>query len=568
MVSLLERPRLGELLRQRGLTDTQIREGLAEQERGSQDRRERLGRCLVRLGHVSETHLLEALGEQLGLDVVDVARADVPAEARDRIPVDFVREHQVLPLSCDGGELRVATAEPARGEVIEDLRVLTGLEIVETLAPSRDISERITECYELTVERLIRGLESDDGAGPSRDTLHEIEVLASEPTVVNLVNATISGALKARASDVHFVPFESTIELRYRIDGVLHDVAPPPRHLHAALISRVKIMAEMNIAERFIPQDGHFQIQHAGRRVDVRVGTMPTVHGESLVMRLLEKDSEVLTLEELGLDRERAESISSLLTKPHGIFLSTGPTGSGKTTTLYSILSSIYTKERKILTLEDPVEYELEGVTQIPVRPARGFTFATGLRAILRQDPDVIMVGEIRDSETAEIAIRAALTGHLVFSTLHTNDAAGAVTRLLDMGAEAFLIASSLEAVIAQRLVRTICSSCRAEIDLDDEAAERLRVLGVAETTRRAFAGAGCDDCRGTGYRGRTALFEVLVMTPSLRELVLARRPSTEIQRAARSDMVTMRDAALQKIHAGETTADEVLRVAAWDVDS
>src|SRR5678810_608046 len=298
--------------------------------------------------------------------------------------------------------------------------------------------------------------------------------MANEPTVINLVNLILSTAIRERASDIHLVPFEDSLQLRYRIDGLLQEKPPPPKQLHAALVSRVKIMADMNIAERYMPQDGHIQINHRGVRVDIRVGTLPTIYGEGMVLRLLEKNSKLLTAQELGLDAERSALMSRLVEKPHGLFLTTGPTGSGKTTTLYAILQSIYSPELKILTIEDPVEYELPGVAQIPVRPTRNFTFATGLRSILRQDPDVVMVGEIRDFETAEIAIRAALTGHQVFSTLHTNDATGAVTRLVDMGVEAFLISSSLEGVLAQRLVRRICSHCRTESEVSASLKEKL----------------------------------------------------------------------------------------------
>jgi type II secretory ATPase GspE/PulE/Tfp pilus assembly ATPase PilB-like protein len=386
--------------------------------------------------------------------------------------------------------------------------------------------------------------------------------MANEPTVVNLVNLILATALRERASDIHLVPFESQLELRYRIDGMLQLRPPPPKHLHAALISRIKIMADMNIAERFVPQDGHIQIQHGGNRVDIRVGTMPTIYGESIVLRLLEKGARVLSLAELGLDDRRAQKLLSLVEKPYGIFLATGPTGCGKTTTLYSVLNGIYTPEKKILTIEDPVEYELPGVGQIPVRPARGFTFASGLRSILRQDPDVIMVGEIRDTETAEIAVRAALTGHLVFSTLHTNDAAGAITRLLDMGLEAFLISSSLEGVLAQRLVRTICPECKAEGPLRLETAHKLANLGIDPGPGPHFHGQGCDACRGTGYQGRTGLFELLVMTAELRDMVVSKRPSTQIKEAARADMLTIRDDGLGKAARGVTSLDEVLRVA------
>src|SRR3989440_7316273 len=369
-----------------------------------------------------------------------VARLKVSPEALRALPADFVKRHRVLPFQIENGTIHVATCEPGNQRVIDDIRLLSGLEVQETEAPAAEVLEKIAECYQITVEQMIEGLHPDRGAAVESKDLHDIELLANEPTVINLVNVIISTALRERASDIHIVPFEGTLQLRYRIDGLLQEKPPLPKQLHAALISRIKIMADMNIAERFMPQDGHIQINHRGSRVDIRVGTMPTIYGESMVLRLLEKNSRVQTAQELGLDEKRAALLSRLVEKPHGLFLATGPTGSGKTTTLYAILQSIYSPELKILTIEDPVEYELPGVAQIPVRPSRNFTFANGLRAILRQDPDVVMVGEIRDSETAEIAIRAALTGHQVFSTLHTNDSTGAVTRLLDMGVEAFLI--------------------------------------------------------------------------------------------------------------------------------
>jgi len=396
--------------------------------------------------------------------------------------------------------------------------------------------------------------------------LHDIEVMANEPTVVNLVNLIISTALRERASDIHLVPFEGSLQLRYRIDGLLQEKSPPPKQLHAALVSRIKIMADMNIAERFMPQDGHIQIHHRGARVDIRVGTLPTIYGESLVMRLLEKSSRAQTVEELGLDQQRSALLSQLVGKPHGLFLATGPTGSGKTTTLYAILQSIYTPELKILTIEDPVEYELPGVAQIPVRPSRNFTFATGLRAILRQDPDVVMVGEIRDSETAEIAIRAALTGHQVFSTLHTNDSVGAVTRLIDMGVEPFLISSSLEGVLAQRLVRRICVNCREPGEVEPTMLDQLAAISGGKIEGRFFRGKGCDECRGTGYRGRIGIFELLPITNELRELILQKRSNAGLKAIAQKTMVTMHQDALQKAAAGMTTIEEILRVSSGDL--
>lgn len=551
--------RIGEIFRARaGLSEAQLEEAL-ELQRQTGDR---LGECLLRLGHIEEETLLGVLSEQSGLPRVDLREVEISEPVRKLLPAEFVRERHVLPLSLNEGRLRVATSEPGGEDLLEDIRLLSGLDVELALAPERRLRERIARCYDVTVERLVEDLESGEGGEDQRDSLHDIEVMASEPTVVNLVNAIISEGLKERASDIHLVPFEDRIELRYRIDGHLREVPPPPRHLHAALISRIKIMAEMNIAERFLPQDGHFQIRHQGRRVDVRVGSMPTIFGESLVLRLLEKDAELQGLEELGLDPDRVDQLSGLLRKPHGIFLSTGPTGSGKTTTLYAAIRSIYSPERKILTIEDPVEYELPGVGQIPVKPGRGFTFATGLRAILRQDPDVIMVGEIRDAETAEIAIRSALTGHLVFSTLHTNDSAGAITRLIDMGVEAFLISSSLEAVLAQRLVRRICQHCKTEVPREGELLQELEALRARDLEGALYRGSGCEHCRETGYHGRTGLFELLEMTGELRELILQRASSAAIKREAVKHMRTIREDGLARVRRGLTTVPEVLRVA------
>jgi type IV pilus assembly protein PilB len=488
------------------------------------------------------------------------------SEIARALPVEFVKRHRVLPLKIQDGTVHVATATPGNHQVIDDIRLLTGLEVEETELPASVISERISEAYQVTVESMIQNLGSQQGPNGEGKNLHDIEVMANEPTVVNLVNLIISTAIRERASDIHLVPFEDLLQLRYRIDGLLQEKPPPPRPLHAAIVSRIKIMADMNIAERFMPQDGHIQIHHRGARVDIRVGTMPTIYGESLVLRLLEKDTKVLTATELGLDPERAAVLSRLVEKPHGLFLATGPTGSGKTTTLYSVLQSIYTPELKILTIEDPVEYELPGVAQIPVRPSRNFTFANGLRSILRQDPDMVMVGEIRDFETAEIAIRAALTGHQVFSTLHTNDSTGAVTRLIDMGVEAFLISSALEGVLAQRLVRRICPHCRAESPVSSTLRDQIEALGGGRINGKFYRGGGCEECRGTGYLGRIGIFELLPISSELRELILQKRSNAELKATAQKTMTTMHQDALQKAAAGITSLEEILRVSSGDL--
>jgi type II secretory ATPase GspE/PulE/Tfp pilus assembly ATPase PilB-like protein len=490
----------------------------------------------------------------------------VTPEALRALPTEFVKRHRILPLKIQNGTIHVATAELGNQRLIDDIRLLCGLEVHETEAAASQLLEKIAECYQVTVEQMVENLDPNHGAIVESKNLHDIEVMANEPTVINLVNVIISTALRERASDIHLLPFEQTLQLRYRIDGLLQEKPPPPKQLHAALVSRIKIMADMNIAERFMPQDGHIQINNRGSRVDIRVGTMPTIYGESLVMRLLEKSTKLLTAQELGLDAERSAVLRGLVEKPHGLFLTTGPTGSGKTTTLYSILQSIYSPELKILTIEDPVEYELAGVAQIPVRPTRNFTFATGLRAILRQDPDVVMVGEIRDSETAEIAIRAALTGHQVFSTLHTNDATGAVTRLLDMGVEAFLISSSLEGVLAQRLVRRICSHCRVQSEVPAGVREKFEGLGAHQLEGPFYRGKGCEECRGTGYRGRIGIFELLAVNPELKELILQKRSNAELKATAQKTMVTMHQDALRKAAEGVTSLEEILRVSSGDM--
>jgi type II secretory ATPase GspE/PulE/Tfp pilus assembly ATPase PilB-like protein len=501
-----------------------------------------------------------------GRRLSSLARLTVLPEAVRMLPLDFVKRHRVLPLAVHNGTIDIATAELGNQQVIDDLRLLTGLEVREFEAPVAEILEKMAECYQITVERMIENLNPELAVSTEGRTRHDIEVMANEPSVINLVNVIISTALRERASDIHLVPFEQTLQLRYRIDGLLQEKPPPPKQLHAALVSRVKIMADMNIAERYMPQDGHIQINHRGVRVDIRVGTLPTIYGEGMVLRLLEKTSKLLTAQELGLDPARSALMSRLVEKPHGLFLTTGPTGSGKTTTLYSILQSIYTPEKKFVTIEDPVEYELPGVAQIPVRPSRNFSFANGLRAILRQDPDVVLIGEIRDKETAEIAVQASLTGHLVFSTLHTNDATGAVTRLLDMGVEAYLISSSLEGVLAQRLLRRICNLCRAESAISPALRSRLEALGEGKIEGVFYRGQGCEECRGTGYRGRIGIFELLPIDTEFRELVLQKGSNAKLKAAAQRTMTTMHQDALQKAAAGITSLEEILRVSSGDL--
>ena len=436
------------------------------------------------------------------------------------------------------------------------------------MAPPAAILEAIERAYGAStpLQKIVEGMGSPEAGaeGDAEADVNQLRDMAFEAPVVRLVSLLIDEAVAAEASDIHVEPYEDRLRIRYRLDGILHDRESPPRRLQAALTSRIKLMAEMNIAERRLPQDGRIRVTAGDRRVDIRVSTVPTVHGESLVMRLLDRSSVFLPFNRLGFSPKVAEIFDGLIRRPHGILLVTGPTGSGKTTTLYAGLDKINSPEKKIITIEDPVEYQLAGVNQIPVRPKIGLSFATGLRHIVRQDPDVIMVGEIRDLETAEIAIQAALTGHLVFSTLHTNDAPSAVTRLQDMGAEAYLVASVLNGVLAQRLVRRICSACRAPYQADPG---DLLALGVTDATGvELWSGKGCDDCRGTGYRGRTGIYELFVINEEARGLILSKKPSGVIRRhAIEHGMVSLRDDGWVKARAGVTTVEEILRVTQED---
>ncbi len=494
-----------------------------------------------------------------------IATYEIDRKFIELFPADFVQEKIVIPLKADPHKILVGAAAPPEQATIEDIKLLTGREVHIAIYDESEILDKISESYEVTVESMIEGLSPEDQAAIDDGNLHSIEVMANEPTVVNLVNLILSSAIQERASDIHLVPYEEKLDLRYRIDGILQEQSPPPRKLHAAVISRLKIMADMNIAERFVPQDGHIQIQHKGSRIDIRVGTMPTVHGESMVLRLLEKSSNISSPADMGLGKERGEILEQLIAKPHGIYLTTGPTGSGKTTTLYSLLQSIYDPGKKIITIEDPVEYEMNGVAQIPVRPSRGLSFAAGLRAILRQDPDIVMVGEIRDSETAEIAIRAALTGHQVFSTLHTNDSAGAITRLVDMGIEPFLISSALEVVLAQRLVRKLCGNCIHEKSPEESQILQFKQAGLDVSQDSYFSSKGCDECHNIGYKGRVGVFELLPINSDLREMIIQKKSSGEIKEAAKRGMLSIRQDALEKARNGITSLEEVIRVTAGD---
>jgi general secretion pathway protein E len=563
-MAIASTPRLlGDSLVEEGLTTADVvTQAMARTERTG----ERLGDVLVAMGAISTEDMLRALARQLNLPYLSRDELPSPLPILKNLSPKYLRQYAVCPVSVEGGQLTVAIADPLNPLIADDLRQSTGLEVKLVVSHPDAITEAIDRSYEgaaTPLQRIVEGMDDDRTAEVDEDVNH-LRDMAFEAPVVRLVNLLVENAIDSGASDIHIEPFEDTLRIRYRIDGILFEQEAPPRRLQAAVTSRIKIMAEMNIAERRLPQDGRIRVTLRGRRVDIRVSTMPTVHGESIVMRLLDRSSVFLPLERLGFGAATAQRFERLITLPHGIVLVTGPTGSGKTTTLYGALDKINSPDRKILTVEDPVEYQLKGVNQIPVKSKIGLTFATGLRHIVRQDPDVILVGEFRDLETADIAIQAALTGHLVFSTLHTNDAPGAITRLQDMGVESFLLSSVLEGVIAQRLVRRICRACR---EPDAPSPADLQALGVkVEGGTTLFRGRGCAECRGTGYRGRTGIYELFEITEEVRSLTLRRVSTREIRRyAIENGMVTLRLDGWAKAQEGVTTVDEVLRVTQED---
>jgi len=556
--------RLGQILVQEHVvTDDIIAEALV---RAGSDR-QRLGEALVALGAATHEEVLKAVAAQQALPYLSPEELPSTPPVLKELSPQYLRQSVACPIAIEGTTVTVATADPTDPLLLDELQQTLPLTIRLCVAPAPAILEAIERAYgaSTALQKIVEGMGTADRQGDPEDDVGHLRDMAFEAPVVRLVNLLLEGALAADASDIHIEPFEDSLRVRYRVDGLLYDQEAPPRRLQAALTSRIKIMAEMNIAERRLPQDGRIRVTAAGgRRVDIRVSTVPTIHGESIVMRLLDRSSVFLPFDRLGFAPAAARGFEALIHRPHGIVLVTGPTGSGKTTTLYAALDKINRPDLKIITVEDPVEYQLKGINQIPVRPKIGLSFASGLRHIVRQDPDVIMVGEIRDLETAEIAIQAALTGHLVFSTLHTNDAPGAVTRLQDMGCEPYLVSSVLSGVLAQRLVRRICQACRAP-DHPDPAT--LLALGVTDAAGvELFHGKGCDDCRGTGYRGRTGIYELFRITEEARSLVVRKAPAGEIRRLAMSQgMVTLREDAWAKACAGLTTVEEILRVTQED---
>lgn len=551
------------LLEATGLfTEIQIGNLLAERQQSGNT----ITETVLALQLAAEEEFLEAFAGAMSVPFVKVSDLEIDESVIDTLPTKLVFQYNVVPIARENGSLRVATIDPFTPGLMDALRLASGMRIQFALSVSADLANAAKTIYGVgadTVEQMIQGDQID--LAPEEDLgKQDLDELDQEASIVKFVNQIIWEAHQDRATDIHLEPMENDLRIRYRIDGVLHQTPVPPqlKRFQSAIISRIKVMSNMDIAEKRLPQDGRISVRIRGEEIDVRVSTMPTVYGESVSLRLLMRNSGLLGLDKLGLMGSQQELLNHLIHRPHGILLVTGPTGSGKSTSLYAWLHTINSTDKRILTLEDPIEYEMPGVNQIHVRPEIGLTFAVGLRHILRQDPDVVMVGEIRDVETAENAIRAALTGHLVFSTLHTNDAAGAVTRLLDMGIEPFLVASSVDGLVAQRLVRRLCNACKRPRDFEEGYLESIGFPAGRLSEGTVYEAVGCDECRSTGFKGRTGIYEIIVVDDSIRPLIVTRSASNVIkQQALQNGMNTLRDDGWRKVLSGTTTIEEVLRV-------
>jgi type IV pilus assembly protein PilB len=559
------------LLEKKVVTQEQLDEALNVQKNAAG---QRLGRILVDLGYVEQQEVDRAYAEQLGFPYLELEKTPIDEEVAKALPQSVARRYKAIPIRRNGNRLMVAMADPTNVFALDDIRLITGYEVdpifasetdldnlmrgVDGQTGSTDIQQALTD---LGVDNPLLPTMDPDGGG-REDEEDTVSVDPNEAPIIRVINVLLSQAVRDRASDIHIEPERRAVRIRYRVDGVLHEVMTLPKYLHAALISRIKIMSELNIAERRVPQDGHIRIRHEGRDFDIRVSTVPTVFGEKAVMRLLEQSSSLISLEKLGFSPETQSEIELLISQPHGILLSTGPTGAGKSTTQCAVLHKLVTPEVNIMTVEDPVEYVVAGVNQVHVNRKAGLTFATAMRSFLRQDPDIIMVGEIRDLETAETAIQASLTGHLVLSTLHTNDAPTSITRLIDMGVEPFLVAASLIGTLAQRLARRICKECRETYTPPAEALERLGFKSGDNGEVVFYRGRGCDSCRHTGYHGRLGIFELMGMNSEIRDLIVKRAPLSEIRAAARANgMKTLKEDGIAKVIEGGTTIEEVMRV-------
>jgi type IV pilus assembly protein PilB len=563
--------RIGQILLELGLIDDQQLATMLEEQAGRGG--ELLGKVGLSLGFYTDEQLGEALAEQWGTTFVTLYDRHIPPEVARLLSEPMAQLYRVIPLALDGNRLTIASAEPQKIQIADELRTFLGYDIHVCVATEPEITKVIEKVYSSeseSVESLVEDLEKDDelaaaaAAAAGRDgptDLTSVEALAESAPVRKLLNMVLLLAIRDGASDIHFEPFETEFRIRLKADGVLQEMVPPPRHLAFAITTRIKVMANLDIAERRLPQDGRIELNVGGHPVDLRVSVLPTLFGESVVMRVLDRGVVSLDLEKVGMEAAMLRKFREVIKRPNGIVLVTGPTGSGKTTTLYSALSELNEVDDKLITTEDPVEYDIDGIIQVPIDAEIGNTFAACLRAILRQDPDRILVGEIRDVETAEIAVQASLTGHMVFSTLHTNDAPSTVTRLRDMGVPPFLITATVEAILAQRLVRRICSNCREEVVPGADVLADLELTTDQTIGKKFYRGRGCEKCNRSGYKGRLGLFELLIMNDELRDLVM-RNASTEDLRevARRNGMVTLRDSGMEGIFGGLTTAEEVIR--------
>ena len=546
---------------QRVLEPSQAEDVLTEVELNGKS----VAQAIIDGGYVDERGFFQTMAEALGTDYIDLTEYEIAPEVLRFVPAGMARLHGALPIDMIGNVLRVALVDPLDPRAAEDLHFALGKDIQVVVSPTEQIEELIKQYYgseTSSMEDVLKQLgEVGELLQLRGDEEAAVAAEANATPIIRFVDLILYQAILDRASDIHFEPFENEFKIRYRVDGALYEMAPPPRHLALPVISRVKVMANMNIAERRLPQDGRIQKNIAGRNIDLRVSTLPTQFGESLVLRVLDRTTVNLELEALGMPDYIYNFLLEMIHRPNGIFIATGPTGSGKTTTLYSCLRKINTIDSKLLTVEEPVEYDLEGIVQVPVNEAIGLTFARVLRSFLRQDPDRIMVGETRDLETAQIAIQASLTGHLVFTTLHTNDAPGAITRLIDMGIEPFLISATLEAVLGQRLLRTICTQCRKTYQPNEELLAELGISRRDVGERQFYYGKGCEVCNNTGYKGRKGVYELLKVTDPIRELINARAPTVTLkEKAIELGMVTLRQDGLRSIFAGDTTIEEVLK--------
>ncbi len=556
-----EKLSLGESLVAEGvITAEQLKKAEAESKRTNQ----RLIKVLVRLGYIAEDDLVMFLSNKLSIPRIELGSYLIDPKIIELVPEVLARKHELIPVLKIGNRLTCAMADPWNVFALDEVRSKTNLIVEPAVATEGEIKKAFNEYYGTSgsMEDLIKSIDEEKlGVKDGKEIdLKKLQGIVEEPLVIKLVNMIMMKAIQERASDIHIEPEEDSLKTRFRVDGMLHEISAPPKHLQSAIISRLKIMADLNIAERRVPQDGRFTIKMEGKQIDVRMSCVPTIYGENVVLRLLDAASAVLSLEDLGFSKETLMKFDKLIHRPHGIILVTGPTGSGKTTTLYASLNKINTVEKNIITVEDPVEYKLPGIRQIQINNKVDLTFANGLRSILRQDPDVIMVGEMRDHETAEIAIQSALTGHLVFSTLHTNDAPGAVTRMIDMGVEPFLVSSSVIAVLAQRLVRTICPECKEKYT---PTKEELEDLG-ADTPEKVefYRGKGCPKCMSTGYKGRIGIYELMIPDEKIRNAVISKSSTDEIRNLAlAAGMITLKGDGIRKIKEGLTTVEEVLRV-------